>query len=115
VVGFSKALEGLQYFLEGIGPAIKATGAAVVGIFTKMNEAMKGADFQKAFSWLGTSAGGAISTFGDIAIKVFQGVLNLMVAFQPLSNAMQGGLVAWHKRFYSGRKALQDRKRSSSL
>jgi hypothetical protein len=106
VVAFSKALEGLQYFLEGIGPAIQATGAAVVGIFQRMNDAMKGADFQKAFSWLGTSAGGAISTFGDIAIKVFQGVLNLMVAFQPLSDSMQGGLVGMAQAFLEWTQSL---------
>jgi hypothetical protein len=92
ILTFAAALEGLQYFLENLGPTIKNAGTAILGVFNKMNDAMKNADFQRFFQWLETSVGPAITSFGDVAINVFQGFLNLLVAFQPLSDAMQGGL-----------------------
>ena len=108
VVAFSRALDGLRFVLENIKPAIMATANATAAFFGKMNEAMKNSDFRRFFDWLGGSVGGTLSTFGEIFINTMQGIANIMVAFQPVSNAMQGGLKGMTESFLRWSQGLKD-------
>jgi hypothetical protein len=57
-----------------------------------MKELTRTNDFKEFFAWIGGGAGSAVSTFGAMFVNIMHGIMNVMVAFTPISNSMQGGL-----------------------
>lgn len=109
VVAFSEALDGLRYILTNIAPAIRATANSILLIFQRMREAAKSSeDFRNFFDWLGGAAGRSVTTFGMMFMNIMQGVMNLMVAFSPVSDSMQGGFRGMTEAFLKWTQGLKD-------
>lgn len=109
--GFVKSLQNpiLDMFIKGLGtlkntlnqlkPVFQASISAVGDLFNGMDNAVKGQQMQTFFDWLGKNVGPAIRSFGTAFMNVMQGVINLIMAFGPISTDMQSGLVGLTQKF----------------
>lgn len=96
---FTAGLKDLQSILKAAEPAIQGATKAVGKLMDYLGKQLKTKDTKAFFKWLGQSAGPAIETFGKAFINVMQGVMNLMVGFDPLSKNMESGILSMSKSF----------------
>lgn len=90
---FSYSLETLQYILEQLKPAFMGATKAIVGLMEDMNGALRSDQVRAFFDYLNSDAGKAITTFGQTFGYILLGIMNLMVAFSPLSGDMQNDML----------------------
>ncbi|MBM7585852.1 phage-related protein [Bacillus pakistanensis] len=93
VQAFGKSLDALKGVLELSKPAIKGAADGINTLLDSLNRSLGTSEVKAFFEYVGKDAGPAIVTFGQIAGNVLLGFMNLMRAFSPLSNDMQGGLL----------------------
>ena len=96
---FIRGLDLLKTTLEKLRPTFQMSINAVILMFDNMNKAMKGNQMQKFFHWLTRNAGPALLNFGTAFGNVMIGIMNLLMAFEPVSSDMQSGLVGLTQRF----------------
>jgi phage-related protein len=96
---FVKGLNTLKGTLTTLRPVFQASISAVSGLFDGMNHALQGQQIKKFFDWLAVNVGPAITTFGTAFGNVMTGIINLIMAFGPVSQDMQSGLVGLTQRF----------------
>lgn len=96
---FIKGLNSLKGALNSLKPVFEASISAVSGLFDGMNKALKGNQMQKFFDWLAVNVGPAITTFGTAFGNVMTGIINLLMAFSPVTQDVQSGLVGLTQRF----------------
>ena len=106
VVAFTQALEGFKTLIEFLGPTVTAAGNAIMNTFQRANAAMKGLDVTRFFDSVAKNVGPVMETFGMVFMDVMQGVMNIMVAFEPVSAAMQGGLRGLSQGFLQWTRSL---------
>lgn len=107
---FTKSLDSLRKIIESSKPAIEGTMNAVSGLLDSLDASLESTDMQRFFDWMGTSAGPAVEALGKIFGNTFRGIANLMVAFQPLAEDMQNGLVNMTEGFVAWSSALSESK-----
>ncbi|HET6528951.1 MAG TPA: hypothetical protein VFG39_09410 [Balneolaceae bacterium] len=96
---FTRSLGTLKGVIKSLKPVFEGSLGAMSTLLKSLNKSLKSADVQVFFDWLGKSAGPAMTAFGKAFGNVIRGIMNLMVAFGPLSEDMQGGLVDLSERF----------------
>jgi phage-related protein len=98
---FSEGLNTLQTLLTNLKPTISAAASAFQGLLTSFQQSLGTPPVQAFFNYLAQDAGPTITTFGNIAGNVLEGVMNLLVDFGPLGQQMAGGLLQLTQRFES--------------
>lgn len=96
---FIKSLGTLETALTKLKPTFAASIDAVADLMDGFDKAVRSSEMQKFFDWLGKNVGPTMRSFGVIFGNVMQGVMNLMMAFGPLSKDMMTGLEGLTKRF----------------
>jgi phage-related protein len=96
---FIKGLATLKISLTALKPVFESAIAAFGDLFNSMNQAAKSPQMKAFIDWLAANVGPAIKSFGTAFLNVMKGILNLMMAFAPLSKDMQNGLVGLTQRF----------------
>ncbi|WP_337970248.1 hypothetical protein [Virgibacillus salexigens] len=105
---FVRSLEGLQGLIKQLEPAFKGAVSAVDTLSKSMGESIKSKEFQEFVDFLNKNAGPAMVNLGKTFGNIMQGIMNLMVAFGPLSTDMQGGLVGLTEKFKNWTAGLKD-------
>ncbi|MGF2617729.1 hypothetical protein FZC84_11885 [Rossellomorea vietnamensis] len=96
---FIRSLGQLQTLITDLKPAFDAAVAAVDSLSESFGKSTKTQEFKDFVSFLNKNVGPSLETMGKSFGNVMKGIMNLMVAFTPLSQDMQGGLVGLTERF----------------
>jgi phage-related protein len=107
---FIRSLEQLQTFIKVLKPAFDGAISAADTLSKSLGLSMESQDFKDFISFLNNNAGPAMTSLGKSFGNVMQGIMNLMVAFTPLSQDMQGGLVGLTERFAAWSAMLDESK-----
>jgi phage-related protein len=107
---FGKSLDVLKGVLDKLKPSISGSMTAISGLVDKLGESLGTPDMERFFTWLGDSAAPAITSLGVTFGNVFRGIANLLVAFSPLSESVQGGLEGMTERFANWTSTLSQSK-----
>jgi len=96
---FNAGLEALQRILEMSQPAIQGVTDAVNNLMLSLNKNLGASDVKEFFTWMGETAGPYLekltTAFGNFAM----GLINMLVAFDPLAQAFANGLLDMSERF----------------
>lgn len=98
---FTGGLQVLKTILTDLKPTITAATQAFQGLLNDLKQSLGTPPVQQFFSYLASTAGPAITMFGQIAGNVMRGVMSLMVAFGPLGMQMTAGLLRMSQSFAS--------------
>jgi phage-related protein len=104
---FVSSLYTLQNVLKGLQPAFQVAMESLGDFFDIMSEMSNSKQAQQFFNWIAQQAGPAITAFGNIAVNVFGGFVNLLMAFTPLTNSVQNGLVGMSEAFLQWTQSLK--------
>ncbi|EIJ79108.1 bacteriophage-related protein [Bacillus methanolicus PB1] len=96
---FTSGLQSLKTLLELSEPAIQGAAKAFDSLMKSLNQSLGTTEVKAFFDYVGKDAGPTIENFGKMAGNMLLGVMNIMRAFSPLSNEMQGGLLELTERF----------------
>jgi hypothetical protein len=107
---FIRSLEQLQPLIKDLKPAFDGAISAADTLSKSLGLSMESQDFKDFISFLNDNAGPAMTLLGKSFGNVMQGIMNLMVAFTPLSQDMQGGLVGLTERFAAWSAKLDESK-----
>lgn len=107
---FIRSLGQLKGLIKGLKPAFDGAVSAVDTLSKSLGGAIETKQFQKFIDFLNTNVGPAMTSLGKSFGNVMQGIMNLMVAFAPLSVNMQDGLVGLTKKFAKWTAGLKDSK-----
>lgn len=97
--GFLTSLQIAMKGLDMLRPTIDGTAKAVNSLLYQFNAVMQGPTVKGFMDFLATSAPRSISSFGEIFGNTFGGFMNLLRAFDPLSNSVENGLIDMTTRF----------------
>lgn len=107
---FVRSLGQLQGLITDLKPAFDGSVKAVDTLSKSLGKSMQTKEFKKFIDFMNKSIGPALIALGKSFGNVMQGIMNLMVAFGPLSVDMQGGLVKMTKRFADWAAGLSESK-----
>jgi hypothetical protein len=107
---FIRSLEQLQSLIKDLKPAFDGAISAADTLSKSLGLSMESQEFKDFISFLNNNAGPAMTSLGKAFGNVMQGMMNLMVAFTPLSQDMQGGLVGLTERFAAWSAKLDESK-----
>jgi phage-related protein len=107
---FIRSLDQLQSLIKDLKPAFDGAISAADTLSKSLGLSMESQDFKDFISFLNNNAGPAMTSLGKSFGNVMQGIMNLMVAFTPLSQDMQGGLVGLTERFAAWSAKLDETK-----
>lgn len=96
---FTTGLQVLQSLLTNMKPTIEASANAFNNLLKMFQQSLDTPPVKAFFDYLAKDAGPSITTFGQIAGNVMQGFMSLMVAFGPLGQQMNGGLLQMSQSF----------------
>jgi len=96
---FAESLKVLKDLLEKLRPAIEGAAKASNTLLKTLGQSLKTKDVQDFFNWLSRSAEPSLVAFGKVLGNVLRGVMNLMVAFDPMGQALMDWLVKSTKAF----------------
>ncbi len=112
---FVRSLSQLQSLLERLKPAFDGTIKAVDSLSKSFSSSMETKEFKDFIKFLNENVGPSMEAMGKSFFNVMQGIMNLMVAFTPLSQDMQGGLVGLTERFAAWSAKLEESKGFQNL
>ncbi|MGK9183802.1 hypothetical protein KXS12_16255 [Priestia filamentosa] len=107
---FTKSLTIVRSLLEKLKPAIQGAAQGILTLLDAFDRSLKTKDLQNFFQFLKQNAGNSLVAWGKAFGNILRGLLNLMVAFSPVVNDMQNGLVRLTQRFVEWSSRLQDSK-----
>ncbi|MGD6847287.1 hypothetical protein [Rossellomorea aquimaris] len=107
---FIRSLEHLQSLLQDLKPAFDGAISGVDTLSKSLGKSIETKEFKEFISFLNENAGPAVVALGKSFGNVMQGIMNLMVAFMPLSIDMQGGLVVLTEKFAAWSATLDESK-----
>jgi phage-related protein len=107
---FVRSLGQLQGLIKDLQPAFQGAVGAVDTLSKSFGGAIKTKEFQEFITFLNTNVGPAMVAMGKSFGNVMQGIMNLMTAFAPLSQDMQGGLVGLTEKFAKWSAGLAESK-----
>ena len=103
---FIIALNTLRKYLEAFKPVVEAAYDAIGDLLDSF-EVGPSPEFREFVDWMAAQAGPAIISFGRAAGNVFRGTMHLLMAFTPLTQDVQNGLVGMTEKFYEWAKSLK--------
>lgn len=104
---FIKSLNILKRTIKGLEPSFRAAMNAIDRMMDRLGEATQAKGFQDFFKWMETSAGPAVESFGNTAMNIIGGVMNLLMAFDPITKDVQDGLEGMSKKFLEWSQSLK--------
>lgn len=107
---FSRSLKQLENVLKDLEPMFKSVLDAANNMSKNFGKFLKSPDVQRFFDFLNRNAAPAMEKFGEIASNLTRGLMNLLVAFEPLGNEMLDGLVDMTQRFAEWSSTLSESK-----
>jgi hypothetical protein len=107
---FIRSLDQLQSLIKDLKPAFDGAISAADTLSKSLGLSMESQEFKDFINFLNNNAGPAMTSLGKSFGNVMQGIMNLMVAFTPLSQDMQGGLVGLTERFAAWSAKLDESK-----
>jgi phage-related protein len=107
---FIRNLDQLQSLIKDLKPAFDGAISAADTLSKNLGLSMESQEFKDFISFLNNTVGPAMTSLGKSFGNVMQGIMNLMVAFTPLSQDMQGGLVGLTERFAAWSAKLDESK-----
>lgn len=96
---FIKGLGMLKSSLNQLKPVFELSINAVTQMLARLDESMKGQQMKTFVDFLTRNAGPAMINFGAVFGNVIQGIINILMAFEPVGMDMQTGLVDLTQRF----------------
>jgi hypothetical protein len=107
---FIRSLNQVQSLLQKLKPAFDGAISAVAILSKSLGQSIETKEFKGFISFLNKNAGPAMVALGKSFGNTMQGIMNLMVAFTPLSIDMQGGLVGLTEKFATWSATLDESK-----
>jgi hypothetical protein len=104
---FTNSLEVLQKTLKGLKPAISAAMTSIGQLMDGLSKSLDTKEFQSFFQFIAREAGPSIQAFGQISMNVFRGVMNLLMAFEPMTKRVRNGLVGVSQSFLEWTRSLK--------
>lgn len=96
---FIQSLDVLKQVLELMKPAIDGAMTGISSLLSSLNVSLEGNQVKAFFEWIGNNAGTMIAQFGEAFGNIMLGIMNLMMAFAPMSQSVSGGLLDMTQRF----------------
>jgi len=96
---FNAGLEALQRILEMSQPAIQGVTDAVNNLMSSLNKNLAASDVKEFFTWMGETAGPYLEKLTAAIGNFAMGLINMLVAFDPLAQAFANGLLDMSERF----------------
>lgn len=111
LTAYAGVLTWVTALFEKTSPMIEGTVAAVNNLTEALNINIESADMQAFFEFLNTTAATSLETIGKALGNFIMGFLNMMVAFGPLAQDMQGGFLEMSEGFRKWTSALGENKK----
>ncbi len=105
---FITGMDLIEAQLPRLTPLVQASAAAFGNLLDRAGRALKSPFWTEFFAFLARTAGPAIRDFGLILGNLAAGFAGVLMAFEPLSTRMTGGLVDMTDRFAEWGKNLGD-------
>jgi phage-related protein len=99
LTAYGGALQWVTSILENARPMIAQSVDVVNQLMDAMNRNIESADMQAFFGYLNTTAAPMLGTIAKAMGNFLMGIVNLMVAFAPLSQSMSGGFLEMSESF----------------
>lgn len=107
---FGKSLTLVENLMAGLKPTIAVTGDVINKVLDKINNSFKSDDARKFFDYLSTTAGPSLTAMLTTAGNVTKGFMSILVAFAPLTDSVNGGLVSMTQKFADWSASLSNSK-----
>ncbi|MFD2657565.1 phage tail protein [Gracilibacillus thailandensis] len=105
---FVRGLDGLKRTMELAKPAIDGTVTAVSNLVDSFNANLETADVRAFFDWLGDTAGPNLETLTKSLGNFGQGIMNMLVAFDPLAQSFNDGFLSMSEKFREWSSTLSE-------
>jgi len=99
LTAFNAGLEALQRILEMSQPAIQGVTDAVNNLMDSLNKNLGASDVKEFFTWMGETAGPYLEKMTKALGNFAMGLINMLVAFDPLAQAFANGFLDMSERF----------------
>lgn len=99
LTAFNAGLEALQRILEMSQPAIQGVTDAVNNLMSSLNKNLAASDVKEFFTWMGETAGPYLEKLTAAIGNFAMGLINMLVAFDPLAQSFANGLLNMSERF----------------
>lgn len=96
---FEKSMKAVNKMLKMSKPTFKAAAKAVNNLMDSLNKSLKDPPIRKFFDYMNRKAGPLLESVGKSVGYVIQGLLNMFVAFEPLTDKIAKGFEDMTKRF----------------
>lgn len=96
---FSQSLVIAKKALEAFKVPIQNVATVVNQTLSKVNESFSNGELTGVFNWLNKSASSSLSALLTTAGQTTKGILNLFVAFAPLTQSVENGMVGMTRAF----------------
>ncbi|WP_066192429.1 phage tail protein [Gracilibacillus timonensis] len=105
---FMGGLTATKTLLELSKPAIEGVTTAMQNLINKFNANLEAEDIRTFFNWLGETAGPRLETLTTAVGNFAVGLLNMLVAFNPLAESFSQGFLNMSERFREWSAALSE-------
>ncbi|MEW5567388.1 hypothetical protein [Rossellomorea marisflavi] len=96
---FEKSMKAVNKMMKMARPTFKAATKAVNNLMDSLNQSLKSPPVKKFFDYMNRKAGPLLESVGKSVGYVIQGLLNMFVAFEPLTDKIAKGFENMTKRF----------------
>ncbi|UXH44459.1 hypothetical protein N5C46_23060 [Rossellomorea vietnamensis] len=107
---FIRSLEQFEALIKNLKPAFDGAISAANSLSKSLGFSMETQEFKEFIGFLNESVGPSMTALGKSFGNVMKGIMNLMIAFSPLSQDMQGGLVGLTEKFAAWSAKLDESK-----
>ncbi|WP_034757918.1 phage tail protein [Rossellomorea vietnamensis] len=107
---FIRSLEQLETLIKNLKPAFDGAISAANSLSKSLGFSMETQEFKEFIGFLNENVGPSMTALGKTFGNVMKGIMNLMIAFSPLSQDMQGGLVGLTEKFAAWSAKLDESK-----
>ncbi|MBO1511543.1 hypothetical protein [Metabacillus bambusae] len=107
---FGEGMKLVQNTMNALKPAIESVGNVLGGFMEKLNGSFKTDQVKSFFDYFNTTAGANLQAILTSAGNMFVGFMEILKAFAPLSEDMNGGLVKMTESFRKWAESLANSK-----
>lgn len=105
---FAGAIEFLNTALTKAIPVSVGAARGIQNLVTLINKGIKGESWTRFFDYLTINAESFITTWGTALGNLLTGLVNIIVALDPLTQKFNGGFLEMSERFLEWSKTLED-------
>jgi hypothetical protein len=107
---FALALEGANTGLKLLLPTVESSVGAMKNLAKAFNANLAAEDVKGIFEWLGSTGGTYLEKFTKTLGNFFVGFMNMMVAFDPLTQDFADGFLRMSEKFREWSSTLENNK-----